>query len=270
MLYVPRSPLFGLVVWFAVLAATSACRVTPAPAHNASLETLAPESVLAFAVQARRSLSSFEARVSVHTTGFQQSGSFDGLLRFRFPDSIRLRAYRQIGPTVFDFSMLGDRACLLLPAERRFLKGSIKGHEPSMDAVGGALFAQIFIWTRPPDPDCRPRVLWAREERACISYERNGQACRLTTIEVLHDTPVVVEEEIRDASDAPVLRASFSDFISCSSMSFPTRVEIVGTGVSSTFRILTVAADVRLNLPLADSDFGIEIPEGYMVEEDGF
>ncbi|MDQ7779038.1 MAG: hypothetical protein RDV41_04940 [Planctomycetota bacterium] len=215
-------------------------------------------------------ITSFEARAAISTDGFPRSGSFEGILKYRHPDGVRLRAFRSPGPTVFDFSIVDGECTLLLPSEKKMLKGgAAAGPRSAADSVGAAVFPQLFMWIQPPDSSLLPRIDRCDDGRIRIAYTENGRIRRRTTIDASEE-PRILEEELIDDAGRVVLHACFSEYRRSGDLLFPARVEAKGVSAAGPFRILAVVREAKLNLPLEDVDFEIELPEGFALERDAF
>ncbi|MBI3097334.1 MAG: hypothetical protein HYY93_03680 [Planctomycetes bacterium] len=249
-----RGPLVGCL--FALVAA--GCRPEPVRVPGPAF-VLPPGGWAEFMAQRSASLRSFEAVASLDLDSPERSGTFDAVLVYAAPDRFRLRAFKRLGPTLFD--------CLVANGEvRQYWPDRRTVTVRPADAAGAPGGARLFAWLSPPSPSVA-FVETRRDPEGIVVEMRDstsGPCRRSLTVDPLDGN--IRSEVILDAGRNPLVTLAYAGYRDAGGVSFPHLVRIEATDPGGGVRIECRLRRVTVNAPLSPDAFDPTLPEGTVEE----
>lgn len=240
--------------------------VRPEDAKNAKTLTEI-DKVLA---ERREAVTDMNADVAMSVEGLEKSGSFTGIVVSQRPDRFRMDAIKRMGPTLFVFTMSGDKFLINVVAEGKFVRGSVKGQERKHPELVAA-----FAWLEARREEGEVReVEEDAADHVTIVTKRGGKPVRREWLdrETLFSTKIVligddgnvsatVEMSDYRAVKPPEARPGKSAWV-------PWNIGLKGrTDEGKDYRIDMAMSRVYINEGVEPGTFEMEIPAGAVVEE---
>lgn len=246
----------------------SGCISNRGPEDAKNAKTLAEiDRVLA---ERRAAVTDMNADVGMSVEGLEKSGSFTGIVASQRPDHFRMDAIKRMGPTLFVFTMSGDKFLINVVAEGKFVRGSVKGQERKHPELVAA-----FAWLEARREEGEVREIEEdTADHVTIVTKRAGKPVRREWLnrETLFSTKITlvgddgnvtatVEMSDYRAVKPPEARPGPSAWI-------PWKIGLKGrTEEGKDYRIDMSMSRVYINEGIEPGTFEMEIPAGAVVEE---
>jgi outer membrane lipoprotein-sorting protein len=271
---------------------TFTTRKLPVPRPPSTVQTVAPEELVARLNQRWEALQSLNATVDIQASVLSSKEglardytSFRGIILMRKPEMLRVYGrVPVIGTRMFDMVSDGKDFTLYIPSRNKSIVGSNSLKKKSASQLenlrpGFFFDAMVVRGLEPTDlyavtadvstvEDTAKKHLYSVPEYILSIMRRNPGSQQLTPVRVVtfhRDDLLPYEQDLYDSEGNLETHVSYSDYRAFDSAPYPSTVTIKRP-LEEHLVVLTIEKVVQ-NMTLTDDQFSIKVPEGTQIQK---